>query len=36
MAKDGLHVMKKLKGADGSTLELQKLERVNYWTIKGE
>jgi hypothetical protein len=36
MAKDRLHVMTKYQGADGQTCELQKVERVDYWTIKGE
>lgn len=36
MAKDRLHVMTRYRGADGQTYELQKQERVDYWTIRGE
>jgi hypothetical protein len=36
MATDRLHVMTKYQGADGQTYELRKVERVDYWTIKGE
>jgi len=36
MAKDRLHVMTRAALADGQKYELKKVERVNYWTIKGE
>jgi hypothetical protein len=36
MASDRLHVMTRYRGADGQTYDLQKLERVDYWTIRGE
>jgi hypothetical protein len=37
MAKDRLHVMLKYESGDRSQkYELKSLERVNYWTIKGE
>src|SRR6185436_45137 len=37
MAKDRLHVMTKYESGDGShKYELKSVERLNYWTIKGE
>jgi hypothetical protein len=36
MDKDRQRVMTKYEGADGQKYELQKVERVNYWTIAGE
>lgn len=36
MATDRLHVMTRYEGTDGTTYKLEKLERVNYWTIVGE
>lgn len=35
-AKDQLHVMTRAKFEDGQTYRLKSLDRVNYWTIKGE
>jgi len=36
MDKQRLHVMTKYHGADGQTYELKSVERVDYWTIKGQ
>ena len=36
MAKDRLHVMIRAALADGQKYELKSVERVNYWTIRGE
>jgi hypothetical protein len=36
MAKDRQHVMTRYNGVDGQKYELEKVERVNYWTIVGE
>lgn len=36
MAKDRLHVLTRYEAADGQRYELQKVERVDYWTIREE
>lgn len=36
LAKDRLHVLTRYVAADGQSYELQKVERVDYWTIRGE
>ena len=36
MAKDRAQVMTRYRGADGQGYDLQKVERVDYWTIRGE
>lgn len=35
-ANDRRHVMLRYTGSDGLSYQLQSLDRVNYWTIKGE